>query len=132
MVVARLQVHEIKRLTAAITTIRSELNKYEEQLEDCRKYKEFLDNLTPPEFFKEQAAAAAQRRQARLSYLPYCEFHQALMLVSSTYKPARRAKLVPNCDPAMEGLVVQGACGGGTTPPFGQCCSCSPCLTFTL
>ena len=53
--------HEIKRLTAAIATIRSELNKYEEQLEDCRKYKEFLDNLTPPEYFKEQAQIKARR-----------------------------------------------------------------------
>lgn len=59
------QVHEIKRLTAAIATIRSELNKYEEQLEDCRKYKDFLDNLTPPEFFKEQAALKARRLQER-------------------------------------------------------------------
>jgi len=59
------KVHEIKRLTAAIATIRSELNKYEEQLEDCRKYKDFLDNLTPPEFFKEQAALKARRLQER-------------------------------------------------------------------
>jgi len=59
------KVHEIKRLNAAITTIRSELNKYEEQLEDCRKYKHFLDALTPPEFFKEQEDKRQARRAAR-------------------------------------------------------------------
>ena len=55
------KVHEIKRLNAANTTIKSELNKYEEQLEECRRYKEFLDNLTPPEYFKEQQEMKAAR-----------------------------------------------------------------------
>lgn len=59
------KVHEIKRLNAAIATIKSELNKYEEQLEDCRKYKEFLDNLTPPEYFKEQEELRAQAKAER-------------------------------------------------------------------
>ena len=48
------KVNEIKRLNAAIATLRSELNKYEEQLEDCRKYKQFLDYLTPTEWFEQQ------------------------------------------------------------------------------
>jgi len=55
------KVHEIKRLNAAIATINSELSKYSEQLEECHKYQEFLDNLTPPEFFKEQAELKTQR-----------------------------------------------------------------------
>lgn len=59
------KVQEMKRLNANITTIRSELNKYDEQLEDCRKYKEFLDSLTPPEFFKEQVDRRHARRAAR-------------------------------------------------------------------
>ena len=59
------KMQEIKRLNANITTIRSELNKYEEQLDDCRKYKEFLDSLTPPEFFKEQEDRRNARRAAR-------------------------------------------------------------------
>mmetsp|Transcript_17130 Transcript_17130/g.23649 ORF Transcript_17130/g.23649 Transcript_17130/m.23649 type:complete len:605 (-) Transcript_17130:110-1924(-) len=59
------KVHEIKRLSAAIATIKSELNKYEEQLEDCRKYKDFLDKLTPPEYFKEQTELKAKRQAER-------------------------------------------------------------------
>lgn len=59
------KMQEIKRLNANITTIRSELNKYEEQLDDCRKYKAFLDSLTPPEFFKEQQDRRHARRAAR-------------------------------------------------------------------
>ena len=39
---------EIKRLNASTAALRSEMNKYEEQLEDCRKYKEFMDSITPP------------------------------------------------------------------------------------
>ena len=42
------QVLEIKRLNASTAALRSEMNKYEEQLEDCRKYKEFMDSITPP------------------------------------------------------------------------------------
>lgn len=59
------KVAEIKRLNAAISTIRSELNKYEEQLEDCRKYKAFLDSLTPSEWFEEQEELKAARRTQR-------------------------------------------------------------------
>jgi len=59
------KVQEIKKLNAQITQIKSEMSKFEEQLEDCRKYKDFLDKLTPPEWFEEQAAAK-QRRKASL------------------------------------------------------------------
>lgn len=45
---------ELKRLSASIQAVKSELNKYEEQLQDCRAYKRFLDELTPPDWFKEQ------------------------------------------------------------------------------
>jgi predicted Holliday junction resolvase-like endonuclease len=51
-----LQALEIKRLNAAIAGLRSELNKQEEALEDCRSYKEFLDSVTPNEWFAAQAA----------------------------------------------------------------------------
>lgn len=38
---------------------------YEEQLEECKKYKEFLVSLTPLEWFEEQAIAKAQRDAQR-------------------------------------------------------------------
>src|SRR5687768_7099533 len=44
---------EIKRLNNEIASIKNELAKYDEQLEECKKYKEFLDKLTPPEWFQE-------------------------------------------------------------------------------
>ena len=43
------KVQEIKKLNAQIAQIKAEMSKFEEQLEDCRKYKDFLDSLTPPE-----------------------------------------------------------------------------------
>ena len=45
------KVQEIKKLNMQITQIKSEMSKFEEQLEDCRKYKDFLDKLTPQEWF---------------------------------------------------------------------------------
>lgn len=45
---------EGKRLKASIQAVGSELSKYDEQLQDCHAYKRFLDELTPPEWFKEQ------------------------------------------------------------------------------
>lgn len=60
------KVMEIKRLNTAIAALRSELNKFEEQLDDCRKYKEFLDNITPSEWFEQQAKKQQQRKEVRL------------------------------------------------------------------
>ena len=59
------KVQEIKKLNMQITQIKSEMSKFEEQLEDCRKYKGFLDKLTPPEWFEEQARLRLERRRVR-------------------------------------------------------------------
>ena len=61
------KVLDIKRLNGSIGSIRSELNKYEEQLEDCKKYKAFLDRLTPQEWFQdliERKRAQVEERKA--------------------------------------------------------------------
>lgn len=42
---------EIKRLTQQIQALSSEMSKHKEALEDCVRYKNFLDMLTPPEWF---------------------------------------------------------------------------------
>ena len=58
---------DIKRLNGSIGSIRSELNKYEEQLEDCKEYKAFLDRLTPQEWFQdliERKRAQVEERKA--------------------------------------------------------------------
>ncbi|KAK9824216.1 hypothetical protein WJX72_008592 [[Myrmecia] bisecta] len=59
------KVLEIKRLNAAMAVIRSELNKYEEQLEDCKKYKAFLDKITPHEWFAERLQERDKKRKER-------------------------------------------------------------------
>ena len=41
------------------------MSKFEEQLEDCRKYKDFLDKLTPHEWFEEQQRLREQRRMVK-------------------------------------------------------------------
>jgi hypothetical protein len=43
---------EIKRLTQQIQALSSEMSKHREALEDCMRYKKFLDMLTPPEWFE--------------------------------------------------------------------------------
>eukprot|EP01032_Pedospumella_encystans_P007903 gene7903-9421_t len=46
---------EIKRLTQQIQAVNSEMSKHREALEDCMRYKNFLDMLTPPEWFEQHA-----------------------------------------------------------------------------
>jgi len=59
------KVQEIKKLNQAIQMVQSEMSKHKEALEDCLKYKDFLDSLTPPEFFEEQRHLKRQRQQQR-------------------------------------------------------------------
>uniref|UniRef100_A0A7S0V0D1 DUF4200 domain-containing protein n=1 Tax=Polytomella parva TaxID=51329 RepID=A0A7S0V0D1_9CHLO len=60
------KVLEIKRLNTSIAALRSEMNKYDEQLDDCRKYKEFLDSVTPREWFEQQQQKLQQRKDQML------------------------------------------------------------------
>eukprot|EP00878_Enallax_costatus_P036503 GHUV01040997.1.p1 GENE.GHUV01040997.1~~GHUV01040997.1.p1 ORF type:complete len:297 (+),score=87.78 GHUV01040997.1:82-972(+) len=60
------KVLEIKRLNTAIAALRSELNKQKEALEECKRYKEFLDGVTPKEWFATQAAKQEQARQEQI------------------------------------------------------------------
>merc|ERR1740138_299330 len=48
------KVQEIKKLNQQIQMVQSDMSKHKEALEDCLKYKEFLDLLTPPEWFDEK------------------------------------------------------------------------------
>ncbi|KAJ3212783.1 Cilia- and flagella-associated protein 100 [Entophlyctis luteolus] len=45
------KMQEIKKLNTQIITIRSDMSKNEDQLKDLQKYRQFLDKLTPAEFF---------------------------------------------------------------------------------
>ena len=65
---------EIKRLNASMATIRSQLNKYEEQVEECRRYQKFLDSVTPVEWQEQQKQALVARQQQRhAAWLLDCE-----------------------------------------------------------
>lgn len=55
---------EIKRLTQQIQTLSSEMSKHREALEDCMRYKKFLDMLTPPEWFKQHARLHEEKKQS--------------------------------------------------------------------
>jgi Domain of unknown function (DUF4200) len=54
---------EIKRLTQQIQTLSSEMSKHREALEDCMRYKKFLDMLTPPEWFKQHTRLHDEKKQ---------------------------------------------------------------------
>ena len=60
-----LQLMEIKRLNASMATIRSQLNKYEEQVEECKRYQKFLDSVTPIEWQEQQRQLVVARQQQR-------------------------------------------------------------------
>ncbi|KAM3612875.1 uncharacterized protein V6R79_016256 [Siganus canaliculatus] len=53
---------EIKKLTAEIATIQSELTSYEDTLEDYKRYQEFLFKLSPPEWQESQRVKALKAK----------------------------------------------------------------------
>jgi len=57
---------EIKRLNGLTAVLKSEMGKYEEQLEDCGRYRAFLDSITPVEHFEERARRVAKKRAEAL------------------------------------------------------------------
>ncbi|CAE7717859.1 FAP100, partial [Symbiodinium sp. KB8] len=59
------KVQEIKKLKHAISILQTEKAKCQEQLDDNEKYKEFLERLTPPEWFEEQQQVKAKRQEER-------------------------------------------------------------------
>ncbi|CAM9243189.1 unnamed protein product, partial [Hapterophycus canaliculatus] len=56
---------EIKKLNQQIQMVQSDMSKHREALEDCLRYKEFLDSLVPPEWFEEQNQIKRERQEAR-------------------------------------------------------------------
>jgi len=56
-------VSEIKRLNQAIQSVQSDISKHRESLEDCLRFKGFLDSLTPKDFF-DQCVLEKRQRQA--------------------------------------------------------------------
>ncbi|KAJ8598195.1 hypothetical protein CTAYLR_005519 [Chrysophaeum taylorii] len=59
------KVQEIKRLNQQIQMVSSDMSKHKEALEDCLKYKDFLDGLTPESWFEQQRAIKRQRQEKR-------------------------------------------------------------------
>ncbi|GMH59865.1 hypothetical protein TrRE_jg13412 [Triparma retinervis] len=59
------KVQEIKKLNQQIQMVVSDMSKHKEALEDCLKYKAFLDKLTPPEFFETQNNMKKERQASR-------------------------------------------------------------------
>ncbi|KAJ3018044.1 Coiled-coil domain-containing protein 38 [Thoreauomyces humboldtii] len=49
------KIQEIKKLNVHIMSIRSDMSKNEDQLKDLQRYREFLDKLTPREWFEDHA-----------------------------------------------------------------------------
>ena len=59
------RVQEIKRINAQMTVIKTELSKTRDRLDDCRRYKTFLDDITDPEFFAAVGDAKRMRSLER-------------------------------------------------------------------
>ena len=64
-----MQAAEIKRAAAAVSAVKSELAKLEEQLEECSRCAAFLHRLTPPECLADRAAARAAAWQVMNGFL---------------------------------------------------------------
>jgi type I site-specific restriction endonuclease len=59
------RIAEIKRISSQIASVKSDMGRFEEQLDDCRRYRDFLYKLSPEEWRQEQAARIAQIRANR-------------------------------------------------------------------
>ncbi|KAI8800093.1 hypothetical protein BJ742DRAFT_764473 [Cladochytrium replicatum] len=59
------KIQEIKRQNVQIMSIRSEMSKNEDQLKDLQRYKQFLDKLTPREFFESKPKVQRQASEAQ-------------------------------------------------------------------
>jgi hypothetical protein len=60
------KVQEIKKLHQEIQAVQSEMSKLREHLDDCERYKTFLDDLTPEEYFQTQAQEKIDRATERM------------------------------------------------------------------
>jgi hypothetical protein len=54
--------NEIKKLNAKNSAVNNEIAKLDEQLDNCKRYKAFLDKLTPPDWLEKQK----EKRQKKL------------------------------------------------------------------
>ncbi len=52
---------EIKRLNVQVVQIRSDMSKNEDQLRDLRRYRRFLERLTPKEFLESHAPPGSRK-----------------------------------------------------------------------
>eukprot|EP00697_Spironema_sp_BW2_P012708 gnl/Spiro4/29337_TR14358_c0_g1_i2.p1 gnl/Spiro4/29337_TR14358_c0_g1~~gnl/Spiro4/29337_TR14358_c0_g1_i2.p1 ORF type:complete len:673 (-),score=154.02 gnl/Spiro4/29337_TR14358_c0_g1_i2:89-2107(-) len=57
---------EIKKVNGTIVALRAEIDKGETDLENCKRYKEFLDRLTPKEWLDEHDRLRQQKRAEAL------------------------------------------------------------------
>ncbi|RKO93633.1 hypothetical protein BDK51DRAFT_42595, partial [Blyttiomyces helicus] len=61
------KIQEIKKLNVQIMSIRSDMSKNEDQLKDLQRYRQFLDKLTPREFFDEHTVKKKTAKTKPLS-----------------------------------------------------------------
>ena len=63
------RIAEIKRISSQIASVKSDMGRFEEQLEDCRRFRDFLYKLSPEDWRQEQeqrvAAIRAKRKAAQ-------------------------------------------------------------------
>lgn len=58
------KMQEIKKVKQEIQMVQTEMSKLKETLDLCEEYKQFLDALTPEEWFEEHAKKKTQRQEA--------------------------------------------------------------------
>ncbi|XP_023682622.2 cilia- and flagella-associated protein 100 [Paramormyrops kingsleyae] len=59
------RISEVKKITAKITSLKSDISKYNETLEEYRTYRTFLKKLSPPEWLEDQRALKEKTRRAQ-------------------------------------------------------------------
>ena len=59
------KVQEVKKLNQQLQVVQSSINKHKSSLEECLRFKSFLEELTPSKWFQEQAEKKRNRQRER-------------------------------------------------------------------
>ncbi|XP_039250583.1 cilia- and flagella-associated protein 100-like [Styela clava] len=84
------KVAEIKKNTAMMMAIRSEISKHEETLKEYMLYKNFLSKLTPNEWKEEKSAIKTEKRKARVKEQSSSQHHPTPIERRSQMSSARK------------------------------------------
>lgn len=103
------KMQEIKRVQNNIDNLNKEIRKHDDELKDCRQYKEFLDKLTSPEWLENHEKLRQEKRKAALE--------EKTRAVMDAWAGRGVTKAADDAGTISNGIKDSGALGAGKKPP---------------